>query len=271
MEEGILDLNIPMNYKREHCTATDQTANGCFGFNQQLMYEEWNEFTFDHQYGRQAAIGPAIYLNYIAGSVAQARKALAPSRAGNSGIGWVGYSYGTPDCYAPRAVRCRPGETQRSADVSRAELTRALTQPSEYDAVTPPVFADPAAVPGMPWKDAPTRGHARGTVQSKGGRALDQVRVDIYNAETEALVTSRTTDGQGWFGVVDLVPAKYKAVVDQAVVYGHNVTFFTVIAGTLSTVVIEARLISDRPNRQRGPDVEVVEPQEVDEQPNGER
>jgi len=271
MEEGILDLNIPMNYKREHCTATDQTANGCFGFNQQLMYEEWNEFTFDHQYGRQAAIGPAIYLNYIAGSVAQARKALAPSRAGNSGIGWVGYSYGTPDCYAPRAVRCRPGETQRSADVSRAELTRALTQPSEYDAVTPPVFADPAAVPGMPWKDAPTRGHARGTVQSKGGRALDQVRVDIYNAETEALVTSRTTDGQGWFGVVDLVPAKYKAVVDQAVVYGHNVTFFTVSAGTLSTVVIEARLISDRPNRQRGPDVEVVEPQEIDEQPNGER
>jgi len=266
MEEGILDLNIPMNYKREHCTATDRSATGCFGFDQQLMFEEWNEYTLDHLYGRQAAIGPAVYLNHIAGSVAQTRKALAPSPAGNRGIGWVGYSYRTPDCRTNRSCL-----TFRSGDLSRAELTRALTQPSEYDTVTPPVFAAPAAVPTMPWKAQPTLGHARGTVQTEDGRTLDQVRVDIYDAETEALVTSKTTDGRGWFGVVDLVPRKYKAVVDQAVVYGHNVTLFTVRAGWLSTLAIKVRLISDRPNAQRGPDLPVIEPQEVDEQPNGER
>ena len=33
MEEGILDLNIPMNYKREYCTGGP--SPGCFGgFNQ---------------------------------------------------------------------------------------------------------------------------------------------------------------------------------------------------------------------------------------------
>ena len=30
--------------------------------NQQLMYEQWNEFAKDHQYRRQVAIGSAIFL-----------------------------------------------------------------------------------------------------------------------------------------------------------------------------------------------------------------
>ena len=38
MEEGILDLNIPMNYKREYCTATDRSGPGCFNLDQQRMY-----------------------------------------------------------------------------------------------------------------------------------------------------------------------------------------------------------------------------------------
>lgn len=260
MEEGILDLNIPMNYKRDHFTSP--------GNDQRLMYQEWSEFSKDHQYGRQTVIGTADYLNYIDGTVRQIRAALAPSAAGSSGIGWVGYSYRSPDCLSV-APYC-PG-TRRTTQESRAHLTRALTQPSEYDTVLPPVFAEPAAVPGMPWKDAPTRGHARGTVQTAGGRVLDQVRVDIHDAETEAWVSSRMTDGQGWFGVVDLAPAKYKAVVDKAVVYGHSLALFTVTAGALSSMTIEVRPISERPDARRGPDLEVVEPQEPDEQPNGER
>ena len=58
MEEGILDLNIPMNYKREHFTTEPN--------NQRRMYEEWNEFARDHQYARDVAIGAAIYLNFVA-------------------------------------------------------------------------------------------------------------------------------------------------------------------------------------------------------------
>ena len=55
-----------------------------------------------------------------------------PSSAGNSGIGWVGYSYRTPDDRANAGTR--------SGDASRAELTKALTQTSNYDPVVPPVF-----------------------------------------------------------------------------------------------------------------------------------
>ena len=259
MREGILDLNIPMNYKRDHLITEPN--------NQRRMYHEWNEFSKDNQYGRETTIGAAIYLNRIDGSVRQVRAALAPSAAGNSGIGWVGYSYRSPDCLSV-APFCGPS---RSTQTSRVELTKALTRPSEYDPVTPPVFAEPATVPGMQWKDAPTLGHVRGTVASDSGARLDQVRVDIYDAETEALVTSKTTDGHGWFGAVDLAPAKYKVVVDQAVAYGHNLTFFTVRPGQVSTVAIEVRLISDRPNAQRGPDQDGFEAEEVESQPNGER
>jgi uncharacterized lipoprotein YddW (UPF0748 family) len=229
MEEGILDLNIPMNYKREHCTAD---GTGCFG-NQRLMYEEWNEYAMDHQYRRQVAIGSALYLNTIANSVIQVRKALEPSAAGNTAVGWVGYSYRTPDELTNAG--------RRSGDASRAELTRALTEPSEYDAVTPPVFADPAAVPEMTWKTQPTTGHLAGTVRTADGAAFDQVRVDLFDAETDAFVGSRLTDGGGWFGFVDLAPGRYKAIVDGETVHGHRVVVVTIEPGGLTRAEITPR------------------------------
>jgi uncharacterized lipoprotein YddW (UPF0748 family) len=233
MQEGILDTNIPMNYKREHCTAT---GPGCFG-DQRAWYTNWNEFAKDTQYARSTTIGAAIYLNAIEGSVVQVRKALAPSVAGNRGIGWVGYSYRTPDCRTNSS--CQPPLPFRSGDASRAELTRALTQPSEYDSVLPPVFAAPAAVPDMPWKSAPTRGHLAGTVKTNAGVALDQIRVEVRDPETDALIASRFTDGSGYFAFVDLVPGKYKVFVpDDARVTGKRVALTTVAAGGVARVSI---------------------------------
>lgn len=259
MREGILDLNIPMNYKRDHFVTEPN--------NQRRMYHEWNEFSKDHQYGRETTIGSALYLNRIDGSIRQVRAALTPSAAGNSGIGWVGYSYRSPDCLSV-APFCGPS---RSTQASRAELTRALTQPSEYDTVTPPVFAEPAALPRMAWKDAPTLGHVRGTVRSDSGAPLDQVRVDVYDAETEAFITTKLTDGSGWFGVVDLAPGRYKAIVDQTVAYGRHVAVFGVHAGRVSSAALQVKLVAERPNAERGPDVEGFEAEEVESQPNGER
>jgi uncharacterized lipoprotein YddW (UPF0748 family) len=262
MEEGILDLNIPMNYKREHFVTEPN--------NQQRMYHEWNEFTKDHQYNRQAAIGSAIYLNYVGagathaggGSVAQVRKALAPSAAGNSAVGWVGYSYRTPDNLT--------NEGRRSGDASRAELTKALTQPSAYDPITPPVFAETAVVPAMPWKSQPTKGHVAGTVRSELGEAFDQVRVDLYDAETDALIGSKLTDGSGWFGFVDLAPGRYKAIVDGERVYGRRVAVFSVEAGQVATVELTPTERGEKKARPVKP-VEGFDPGEAEAYPNGER
>ena len=272
MQEGILDTNIPMNYKREHCTAT---GPGCFG-DQRSWYTNWNGFAKDSQYARSTTIGAAIYLNTIDGSVTQIRKALAPSAAGNSGIGWVGYSYRTPDCRTNSS--CNPPLPYgfRSGDASRAELTRALTQPSEYDSILPPVFASPATVPEMPWKSAPTRGHIAGTVTTNTGVALDQILVQVRNPETDALLASRVTDGSGYFAFVDLLPGKYKVFVpDDARVTGKRVALTTVAAGRVARVSITPfakGAEGKRPPKDSTPTfVPRDDPNAVEDLPNGER
>ena len=266
MEEGILDVNIPMNYKREHFTTEP-------GNNQQRMYLEWNEFARDHQYARQVAIGSAIYLNFVTGSVTQVRKALTPNANGNSAIGWVGYSYRTPDCYAngplPTSPECAP---KRSGDLSRAELARALTQPSEYDTVLPPVFSTPATVPTMPWKTAPTRGHLAGTVKTNTGIAIDQILVEVRDPETDALVMSRLTDGLGYVAFIDLAPGRYKVFVpDDARVTGKRVELVNVSAGALTRFAITPFAKGNEGRRPPKETTPAFDPMEEQLLPNGER
>jgi uncharacterized lipoprotein YddW (UPF0748 family) len=238
MQEGILDINLPMNYKREHCT---QDGPGCFG-NQLRMYEEWNEFAKDNQYDRQVVIGSAVYLNFITGTVTQVRKALSPSAAGNYAIGWIAYSYRTPDALT--------NANQALGPAQRAELIRALTQPNEYDPLVPPVFEFPVPVPAIPWKDQPTKGHLMGTVKTPEGVPFDQVMVYLYDAETDVLIASRVTDGTGWFGFVDLAPGRYKVQVDRTRAHGYNQTVTVAVsAGQVATVEMAPFIWGQEGNR----------------------
>lgn len=255
MQEGILDINLPMNYKREHFTTEPN--------NQQRMYEEWNEFAKDNQHDRYVVIGSAVYLNYIPGSVAQVRKALAPSAAGNPSAGWIAYSYRTPDALT--------NANQALGPAQRAELIRALTQPSEYDPLTPPIFEFPVPAPSIPWKDQPTKGHLMGTVKTPDGVPFDQIHVDLYDAETDVLIATRVTDGTGWFGFVDLAPGRYKVKVDQARAHGHHqMVTVTVSAGEVATVELAPFKWGEEGNRPMHPQ-QGFDPNEPEMFMNGER
>lgn len=222
LQEGIVDLAIPMNYKRD-------SVIGGTG-DQRVMYDQWSEFARDNQYGRQTAIGSALYLNEIGESVRQIREALRPSAAGRSAAGWVGYSYRTPDAQTNSGAR--------SGAASRALLTQALTQPSTYDAVTPAVFAAPAAIPEMSWKTRPTAGHLRGVLRDDAGAILADRAITLVNDTTGAAVGTRTTDGNGWFGYVDLAPGRYRLVA------GTRTAMVTVAAGTLATAAFTSAPVS---------------------------
>ncbi len=213
MREGILDLNIPMNYKRDQTSPSDQRR----------MYQDWSDFAKDQQYGRQAAIGSAPYLNDIAGTVRQVRTAVAPSTAGNYGAGWVGYSYRTPDAMTDLGTR--------SGAASRAELERALTGVSSYDATTPPIFASTTNVPPMTWKTQPTTGHLRGIARNSDGVVLAQSQVLLFSVASGAIVRSMKTDGNGWFAFVDLPSNNYR--VDSA---GETLGLADVITGRITTL-----------------------------------
>src|SRR6266511_905989 len=71
--------------------------------------------------------------------------------------------------------------------------------------------------------------------------SFDQVRVDLFDAETDAFIASRLTDGSGWFGFVNLAPGRYKAIVDNARVTGRHVAVTSLVAGQLSTVADAVR------------------------------
>ncbi len=179
LEEGILDLSIPMAYFRqnEHAAAL----------------EAWNVFIKDHQYQRHAALGLGFYLNTTANSLAQIRQARQPAPNGRRAVGIVGFSYAAP-----------------ALDASRADFLRALTQPSALDPQGPPVFAESAVPPGLPWKTHSPNGHTLGYVRHAGTEVgLDGAEVTVCGPAPRVL----TTDATGCYGAVDLPPGDYSAMV----------------------------------------------------------
>lgn len=86
MQEGLLDLNVLMNYKRD--AVGDQGS----------WLDGWNAFAASVRGGAEVAGGTALYLNPPAVTASQATRTVA------SGLGWVGYSYRTPtlDVYGTR-------------------------------------------------------------------------------------------------------------------------------------------------------------------------
>ncbi|MBB5233893.1 family 10 glycosylhydrolase [Deinococcus budaensis] len=93
VEQGYLDLNVMMNYKRD------------FVADQALWFGQWNAFAAGllRKYPDVGQVsGAAIYLNDQASSVNQIRQTQA---AGLSG--WAGYSYRTPDRDVNEAKRTK--------------------------------------------------------------------------------------------------------------------------------------------------------------------
>jgi len=80
-QEGILDLAIPMNYKREHQAS------------QAAAFASWNEWTKNHAYDRAVMIGTGGFINSIEGSIRQVRSTFAPSTTGNRSAGAVFFSF----------------------------------------------------------------------------------------------------------------------------------------------------------------------------------
>jgi uncharacterized lipoprotein YddW (UPF0748 family) len=177
MQEGILDLNIPMAYFRQPDYGPD--------------YIEWSNFAKNRRYNRHAAIGPGIYLNSVEDAIVQMRSVRTVTSAGNRADGMARYSYAVPN----------------AEGISRTTFFSALTQPSAYDPNPVPIFKDRVPTPVMPWKTAPTRGHLKGYVRDgrESAKYLDGATLTVNGPQSKTLLA----DATGFFGAVDLIPGIY--------------------------------------------------------------
>lgn len=77
-EEGLIDLNVLMNYKQDLVP------------NHIAWFDDWNKFALSVRGKAEVAAGTALYLNSPDISRRQMQRALS------AGLGWVGYAYRTP-------------------------------------------------------------------------------------------------------------------------------------------------------------------------------
>lgn len=239
-EEGIVDLALPMNYKREHVGS--QTAD----------FDAWSRWTRDHQYRRGALIGLGGFLNAVEGTLRQTRRALASTESGGAAGGVIFFSMANSNV----AVSANPYAIPPRDTPARSfeEFAAALTTGKSLDGTTlyepaaeAPVFAEPAAVPVLSWKASPTRGHLMGFARRPDGSALDSATVTLEEIVTKTRRTT-VTDGQGFFGGVDLEPGHYlvKVELGSEVLYAPPVE---VKAGGVARVEFPGR-IRTRPVRR---------------------
>lgn len=216
-QEGILDIIVPMAYKREHVSG------------ERAQYEDW--MTFSKQLavetGRHSVIGLGAYLNGIEGTLLQARRALdrpdtTPDTPPNSADGVIFYALGnaTPGSLlnsTSAAVTNNPYSFPPSSTAKRlnldffSALLRGVSANSttDFESAAPPLFDLMAPVPAMPWKT--TTGHVRGFAIGAAGE-LDAASVWIENLDGSRVRTS-LTDGQGFFGGASLAPGAYRVRV----------------------------------------------------------
>ena len=214
-EEGILDFAIPMVYKRDHVAA------------QLAQFDSWMEWTKNHAYARGVMMGTGSYLNSIEGTLRQIRRSLAANAQGNRAGGVVFFSHAVTN----EAVAANPLSIPAGRDTPRrsfAEFAAGLTTGRSADGQTAyedasanptPVFSGSAAIPAAPWKTNPTAGHVMGIVRRGNGEAVDAAEVRIVRVEDgttpaggRASATT-ATDGNGFYGAVDLAPGRYRVTV----------------------------------------------------------
>jgi uncharacterized lipoprotein YddW (UPF0748 family) len=181
MEEGILDINVPMVFFDR---AGPSFSNA---------FADWNSYAKNHKYNRHVIIGLGASMNRTPDTLAQLRAArgMTIRRARAEGVALYSYAVPTRD------------ESQKTA------FFAALSSGANPGAGSPGPFERRVPVPPMPWKTRPTTGHLLGRVGGPGeSAALDGGQIILTGPAKRRL----TADATGFYGAVDLPPGGYSVV-----------------------------------------------------------
>lgn len=169
LEEGIVDMIVPMNYFDQRTYAAD--------------YTKWINYQKDRKQGRHIIIGPGLYLNTKANAISQLLASRTASPSGNYAQGFCGYCYN------------EPYEGGTWADFSSSLVSQ----------VTPTT----ANIPSMSWKTSPTKGHISGSVTVGATGAWCDGAYGATVSITGPQSRSMLCDGTGFYAFIDLTPGTY--------------------------------------------------------------
>ncbi len=207
LQEGILDLAVPMIYRDYSITA------------RATEYGNWCAYTRENQASRAGAAGAGIYLNQLEGIIDEIQVSRLPSVSGRTLSGFVGYSYANY-CGQRNVSTGTYTYNYASRTTFRNSLIDAATA-AIYDPGGTPVFGAAATVPVMPWKTSTAKGHAMGYVRNVGRTIdFDGVTVTLSGPVNRTL----KTDATGFFGAVDLPVGSYLLTVNVPGYYSATQT-----------------------------------------------
>ena len=153
MEEGILDMSMPMTYYNQASLPND--------------FQRWMDFQKNRKFNRHNVVGPGIYLNSLSNAILQLQKTREASPLSNYADGFCGYSYRVP-------------YSGGSWIGFRSSLVANVTP-------------TPTNIPDMPWKSSPTEGHIMGTVTyDDTGEWADGATVEITGPENRTMTCDGT-------------------------------------------------------------------------------
>jgi uncharacterized lipoprotein YddW (UPF0748 family) len=198
MEEGIVDLAIPMNYNQRCTTET--------------YFENWMDFEKDIQYkkapdgtiylNRQLLVGPGTYLNTKEDAIYQMKITRNPSLyRGKYSAGQSMYVYANPF-----AETCGGALVPDPAAMSAA-LTSLVVDGTDGQ----PMYPDKADLPVIT-RLTNGKGHIKGTVTDPNISSPAWVDGATVTLGTSPARTMKT-DGTGFYGFVDVPPGTYSITV----------------------------------------------------------
>ncbi|MCW3059536.1 MAG: hypothetical protein JWQ02_1357 [Capsulimonas sp.] len=179
MREGILDLDCSMTYMNS-------------GRHRDHWYQ-WSAFLKDHQYGRRAAMGTAIYMNSIPESLWQINETRAPSPSSAHLAGTLLYSYASTD-----------------ADAAAPDGIHQYNEAFYGALAESGIYKKDVPIPSMPWKSHPAMGIVQGVLLAPNGLApRDGAVVTLRRAHGGR--RQARADGNGFFAMIGVTPGAYQA------------------------------------------------------------
>ena len=216
LDDGLLDLGIPMNYATETDARVREWFNG------------WIRWEKQHGHGRHLAVGLGAYRNTPAHTLAQIARVRAADNGRVTGLSF--FSYAVPK----QPLALKPGTDLPPAAVTGRDRLAFLADGADG---LPGAFPRPAGVPPMPWMERPEHGWLAGMVGGSEREAIDGVTVTITRRRFWPFgnTTYVRTDGNGFFGLAKVKPGRY-AVSTRTAAGLRRTQEVRVVAGKVARV-----------------------------------